>query len=101
MTYQPKRMYLTHFGMIEPTPQFVEQLIQAVKDIKQIALDAKEITENRVKHMQEQLTTHVLNKLAEMKCEQSVEYQREKMANDLKLNAQGMDVWLNKLAKEI
>lgn len=99
MTYKPKSMYLTHFGAIEPTQEFVEQLSQAVKDIKQIALSAINVTENRVEYLQAKLQQHVLAKLADMKCDQSVEFQTNKMSNDLKLNAQGMDVWLTRLAK--
>ena len=99
MSYHPEHMYLTHFGAIQPTPIFVKQLIQAVKDIKQIALDAIDINENRVDHLQQQLQKHVLAKLVEMKCDQTVEFQTAKMTNDLELNAQGMDVWLKRLAK--
>ena len=99
MSYQPDYMYLTHFGAIKPTANIVAQLTKAVNDIKQIALNAKDVTENRVRLLQQQLTEHVLAKLTEMKCEQSVEFQISVMANDIKLNAQGMDVWIKRLAK--
>ena len=99
MSYHPEHMYLTHFGAIEPTTSIVEQLTNAVKHIKKIALNAKDVTENRDEYLQQQLQKHILAKLAEMKCEQSVEFQTAVMANDIKLNAQGMDVWLNRLAK--
>jgi len=100
MSYKPKQMYLTHFGAIEPTTKHVEQLIQAVRDIKQMALDAIDLTENRVTKLQQQLEAHVLEKLAEMQCDQSAEFQLDVMRNDIELNAQGMDVWLSRLAKQ-
>lgn len=99
MSYRPEYMYLTHFGAIKPTENIVRQLTNAVKDIKRIALNAMQITENRVEHLQQQLLQQVLTTLAEMSCEQSVEFQTAVMANDIKLNAQGMDVWLSRLAK--
>ncbi|MEH6455209.1 MAG: MBL fold metallo-hydrolase [Cocleimonas sp.] len=99
MSYQPDHMYLTHFGAVKPTANIVNQLTTAVKDIKEIALNAKDVTENRVEYLQKLLLQHVLIKLAAMKCEQSVEFQAAVMANDIELNAQGMDVWLTRLAK--
>lgn len=99
MSYQPQTMYLTHFGAIEPNNNYVAQLKQAVIDIKDIALKALELTENRVEYLQQQLQNHVLNLLANMGCEQTVEFQLATMANDIELNAQGMDVWLTRLAK--
>lgn len=99
MSYQPDTMYLTHFGAIEPTTKMAERLTTSVKEIKAIALKAKDITENRIEYFQQQLMELVLAKLAEMKCEQSVEFQSDVMTMDLKLNAQGMDVWLKRLTK--
>lgn len=99
MSYQPKQIYLTHFGMIEPSAKIVKQLTDAVKDTKRIALQARNISESRVEHLQKQLLEHVLIILAKMQCEQSVEFQTSVMKNDIKLNAQGMDVWLNRLDK--
>lgn len=100
MTYQPKRMYLTHFGAIEPTLDYVKQLTQSVNDIKRIALDAIDITENRVQYLQQRLQEHILALLADMQCAQTEAFQIAKMANDIELNAQGMDVWLSRLAKQ-
>jgi len=100
MSYQPKFMYLTHFGDVEPIKNVVNQLKNAVIDIKNIALEAKDITHNRVKHLQEKVEQDVLKKLAKMKCEQTPEFQLAVMANDIELNAQGMDVWLTRLAKK-
>ena len=100
ISYKPEQMYLTHFGAIKPSASIVSQLKNAVKDIKKIALKAKDVTENRVEYLQKKLLQHVLAKLAEMKCEQSVEFQTAVMANDIELNAQGMDVWLKRLAKD-
>ena len=99
MSYKPKYMYLTHFGAIEPTEKIVKQLKTAVKDIKNIALNAKDINENRVEYLQQQLHLDVQAKLAKMGCEQTVEFQSTVMKNDIELNAQGMDVWLTRLTK--
>jgi len=100
MTYQPKHMYLTHFGAVEPTAKIVEQLTNAVKVIKELSLSAKDLTENRIEYLNDHLMKHVLATLAEMKCDQSVEFQTSVMAMDIQLNAQGMDVWLTRLAKK-
>ncbi len=99
MSYKPDVMYLTHFGDIKPTQNVVRQLTTSIKDIKEIAMSAIDLTENRVGYLQEKLLQYVLDKLAEMKCEQSVELQTSVMANDIELNAQGIDVWLSRLTK--
>lgn len=97
MSYHPDYMYLTHFGALEPTDNVVKQLTDSVIEIKRIALESKDITENRVEVLEERLMKHVLALLADMKCDQSPEFQSSVMANDIKLNAQGMDVWLTRL----
>lgn len=100
LSYKPKYMYLTHFGALEPTGNIIKQLKTSVNDIRNIALDAKDISENRVAFLLKQLEQDVLDKLAAMKCDQAPDFQLTVMKNDLELNAQGMDVWLSRLAKK-
>lgn len=97
MSYQPETMYLTHFGALKPTPAIVKQLKKSITDIRDMALSCKDITENRVNVLETKLLKHVLQELADLHCEQSPELQTAVMLNDIKLNAQGMDVWLTRL----
>ncbi len=93
---EPKYMFLTHFGAIEPKPEVVKQLKSGVKKLANMGLALQKEPENRVEILQKQIKAYLLEKLAEMGCEQSPEYQAEVIENDTWLNAQGIDFWLNR-----
>ena len=94
---QADHMYLTHFGAIQPTEAVVKQLKRSVRHFANMALDAQDMQEGRVEHLCENIKAYILEQLAEMGCELSVEEQRKTIENDAQLNAQGLDVWLGKL----
>jgi len=94
----PETMYLTHFGPITPTPEIVKQLKRSIRQFSNIALDAQNITENRVEFIQEKLKDYLLKTLEEMGVEQSKEICEKTIEFDTKLNAQGLDFWLTKTA---
>ena len=96
MSLKPETMYLTHFGAITPTADIVKQLKRSVRKFANIALDAQEITDNRVEYIQQKLSDYLLDTLEEMGAEQSREYYEKNIAFDCKLNAQGLDFWLSK-----
>jgi len=97
MTYKPEQMYLTHFGAITPTPEVVEQLKDSIKAFSNIALDLQSETENRLDKIQSGLKYYLLEKLAEMGSQNSEEFNQQAIEFDTKLNAQGLEFWLNKL----
>ena len=100
MSYQPRSLYLTHFGSIEASNKLAEQLIETINAFKQIALNDKSTSENRVEHLQQKIKNYLLNRLERMGCENTLVDQINTIDNDTLLNAQGLDVWLTRLAKK-
>lgn len=96
MSLKPKTMYLTHFGAISPTPEVVQQLKRSVRKFADIALDAKDVSENRVDYIQQKLKDYLLDTIEEMGAIESREFYEKNMDFDTKLNAQGLDFWLSK-----
>ncbi len=96
----PEKIYLTHFGEIQPTEKVIQQLKDSVKAFVEISEAAKEITENRIEYIDQKIKEYLLNKLAEMGCEQDIDFQTNVIKFDSLLNAQGLDVWLTKLARQ-
>jgi len=95
---KPERIYLTHFGEITPTDIVIKQLTDSVKAFENIALDAQDISKNRVEILDQKIKDYLLETLKEMECEQDVDFQNNVIQFDSLLNAQGLDFWLNKRA---
>ncbi len=96
----PEKIYLTHFGEIQPTEKIVQQLKASVNAFVKISEDAKDMTEHRVEYIDQKIREYLLNTLAEMGCEQDVDFQNKVIKFDSLLNAQGLDFWLTKMAKK-
>ncbi len=96
MSLNPQTMYLTHFGTISPSDDIVAQLKNSINAFKTIALDAKKIDNDRVGFIQNKILEYLLNQLNQMACEQSQKSCNDIIKMDTLLNAQGLDVWLNR-----
>jgi glyoxylase-like metal-dependent hydrolase (beta-lactamase superfamily II) len=96
MALKPKQMYLTHFGNIEPTDAVVNQLKKRVHHFTQIALAEMHTNGDRLQNIERRLKDYLLAELALMQCHQPVEFCEQFLANDISLNAQGLDIWLEK-----
>lgn len=99
LALKPKFMYLTHFGMIEPTDAVVAQLIKSIHAFVAIAEAEKEDTNGRVARIEQQMMQWLLDQLGELNCVCSIAECRKKLAFDCYLNAQGLDVWLKRLQR--
>ena len=98
MALKPKQMYLTHFGNIEPTDTVVNQLKKRIHHFTQIALAEMHTNGDRLQNIEHRLREYLLAELAIMQCHQPVEFCEQFLANDISLNAQGLDIWLEKTA---
>ncbi|MDW3095046.1 MAG: MBL fold metallo-hydrolase [Gammaproteobacteria bacterium] len=94
----PQRMYLTHFGMVEDVQQLANKLSQDLVAYTEIALSQKN-QNHRVDKLKESLTQYTLNELRELKCSQEEAIILELLKTDITLNAQGLDVWLQRQEK--
>jgi len=93
---QPETIYLTHFGPIVPTGQIVDQLKQGIDAFTAIAMEEKEAGEKRVLRIAERMMDYLLLRLRDMGCRVDEAVCREALQNDVTLNSQGLDVWLQK-----
>jgi glyoxylase-like metal-dependent hydrolase (beta-lactamase superfamily II) len=98
MNLKPDYFYLTHFGRIEASQELAEQLKTSIDDFVNIALQEKK-TPNRVQVIASRILDYLVAGLETMECNCSEDDCRDWLAMDADLNAQGLDVWLNRLEK--
>lgn len=97
LTFHPDRMFLTHYGMVEQPAVLAEKLVVQVDVLVDIAIKHKSLTSpERVEGIYEDLMSYLLGALSDHGCELAVEQQKQVIASDVMLNAQGLDVWLSK-----
>ncbi len=96
LSLKPTCLYLTHYGSIEPTDSIVQQLKSSVKSFAQIALEEQFPLENRLARLEKRLMAYLLDLLDSMRCFASQDECRAILMTDVQLNAQGLDVWLNR-----
>lgn len=96
MALQPESIYLTHFGRITPSPEVVTQLKEGIDAFTDIARSEKNSGEQRLTRIAERMMDYLLVQLHKMGCNTPQERCREIMQNDVTLNSQGLEVWLEK-----
>lgn len=93
---QPERMYLTHYGVVENPQGLGERLLGMVNDYVALALAAKEA--GGVGDLEARLVAgmrgYLFGKAREHGCGQGDEELEGLLGMDLRLNAQGLGVWL-------
>lgn len=90
-----KYAYLTHFGRIELTPGIFESLHKRVDHFVDIALRVED-EPNRESVLIEKLAKYLFNEVKAHGSNIADDKIRMNLAMDVKLNAQGLDVWLNR-----
>ena len=93
LALEPKRVYLTHFGMHESVDLLGRMLKQSIHTFADIAREVAE-QENAQGIIAEQLMQHCINLLLDNGCVKEVAEIREFLNMDMELNAQGLDYWL-------
>ncbi len=99
MSYKPQRMYLTHYGMVEDVKRLASDLTARLRDYVHMAREAQD---GPLRHaqLQEALTRHALSSLQRHGCRLSESSLREQLRMDMDLNAQGIEVWLDRQARK-
>lgn len=96
LALDPDNIYLTHFGRITPTGNIVRQLKDGIKDFTTIALTEKDAGEQRLQRIEQRMMDYLLGKLQQQGCIVAEDECRTILQNDVALNAQGLEVWLQK-----
>lgn len=94
MTLKPEKMYLTHFCVITPTATLVANLKSSIKAFVSLAKSFPQ-TEDRADKIEAEILEWFLAELKKSGCALAVDEQKSVLAMDAKLNAQGIEIWLN------
>ncbi len=95
MSYQPKYMYLTHFGMIKVNREISQQLCQQINDYVDMvkSLPQNEVSVDNLKSL---LKNHTFQILRDVGSNTAMEAFVKTIAHDLELNSQGLKVWYDR-----
>lgn len=98
LSYQPKCMFLTHYGMVEQPQALGEHLIQLVDEFVSIALNVQQYIpkEQWLQALNKELLSLLMLRLAEHGTDLKPSEYAQVIASDVLLNAQGLEVWLNR-----
>lgn len=98
LDYQPKNMYLTHFGCVTEIDRLTAQLREGIDEYANIAKSCMN-SENREQKIKEKITENLKTKLQERYPENEVVTFIELFKSDIDLNAAGLEVWVKRLDK--
>ncbi|MBK5941928.1 MBL fold metallo-hydrolase [Halochromatium roseum] len=100
LAFEPVAAFLTHYCRIDAPARQVDQLRRSVRDLATIALEyADEPQPARKDRIKDAITAHLLSDARAHGCTLDEPHMRELLAVDLELNAQGLEVWLQRREK--
>jgi glyoxylase-like metal-dependent hydrolase (beta-lactamase superfamily II) len=99
LAYEPKRMYVTHFGCVEDVPRLAEDLRRSIQAFSDIAVQADASRGEGSEQMKQRMLAHLLAQLRAHGCTLPEARSRELLAMDVELNVQGLEVWLARRRK--
>jgi glyoxylase-like metal-dependent hydrolase (beta-lactamase superfamily II) len=98
MARTPQWIYLTHYGRIGDVAKRAAELRADLEAHQRIAQDLAQAPQRHEK-LHEALMTHELARLAALHCPLPAARARELLDFDIELNAQGLEVWLDRAPK--
>jgi glyoxylase-like metal-dependent hydrolase (beta-lactamase superfamily II) len=94
-SYAPQRMYLTHFGELAYSAGSAQLLVRQIEAYCELATSSAA----DVAQLQQQLSDYTLGLLREFEPGGNGAEQRDRLAFDMQLNAQGLQIWRQRTAK--
>lgn len=94
---QPERMYLTHYGAVGNVPRLAAELRRGLDDYCQLALSLARAPERHAR-LRQALIDYSLQALRHRGSTLSEAEAIDWLAFDAELNAQGLEVWLDRVA---
>ncbi len=98
LSFAPERMFLTHYGCVEQVPELAADLRQGLLDYQRLAAGIAETGDARHETLKAALLDYSLALLHRRQSPVSDELARDWLAMDMDLNAQGLEVWLDRPA---
>ena len=99
LSYQPERMYLTHYSMVGEVPRLTDDLRRDIDEYAAIARLHRE-AEDRHRRIKAALVDHTLERLRRHGCALTRTAQHALIDMDMDLNTQGLVVWLDTQAHQ-
>lgn len=98
LSYDPKRMFLTHYGMVEQPQGLGERLIKLVDEFVRISETVKQQVPQAqwLQTLNKEILTLLMADLAQHGTALSANEYAQVIAGDVLLNAQGLNVWLSR-----
>ncbi len=100
LAHQPKRMFLTHYGVVENPEVLGQSLLLQVDDLVKISKGCDlPAGAERIEFLNDSIMEYLLSRLHSHECTLSVDEQIQVLKSDVLLNAQGLDIWLSYSSK--
>lgn len=96
---QPRAMLLTHYGEVTDLERLFAMLRRSIQGLAQLALSQANVTVDRVAHLRMLIMRGWLEEIVNHGVCLSQKDSMALLAVDAELNAQGLDVWLQRLQK--
>ena len=98
MEYKPQRVCLTHFAAIKPTQKVVDQLIDGIHFVSNLA--KKYATENDAELIiQDEMMSYFLKGIKKVGND-DLEFCRDRLKLDVEINTQGLIYWQQKISSD-
>ncbi len=91
----PAYVYLTHYGRVGNVPKLAHELRRGIASYERLARHHAAAPERHAR-IKEAITSHALAELRAMNAPLSEQQARALLEFDMELNAQGLEVWLDK-----
>ena len=96
MSHQPRAAFLTHYGRVVQLSRLADDLHRMLDDFVSIADGVRDAGAKRHQRLAEGLESYLLDCLDAHGCRLAPDEARALLANDIELNAQGLEVWMDK-----
>lgn len=93
LSYEPKQMFLTHFGRIGQVSEAADKLHASIDNLVVLMESVSEADEKRHELLVEQIMESFLQEIHQLGSPISGDKAREILAMDVELNAQGLEFW--------
>lgn len=93
LSYQPKQMFLTHFGKVTQVSEAADKLHASIDSLVVLMESVSEADEKRHELLVNQIMESFLQEIHQLGSPISDATARELLAMDVELNAQGLEVW--------
>lgn len=95
MELKPRKLFLTHYGMVDATSYIETEMIEQIDAYVEISMKHKN-SENRSQEIAADLLEYLISRKQKQGFEFDEQLARKVLSSDVTLNAQGLDVWLQR-----